>query len=158
MALDASDLIGSPQVAGTLVNPRGMFHKQLTKSSSGIAAGPAGGLSGPLAGLFLKKGMERERVEAAQSTAPDFGGHGYLALSAEEVVLLATKKGLMSAKPAAVLARVPRREIAGVTLGDGMAPGLTLLFDDGQAWSFDVTPATKKSAKALVEALASADG
>jgi hypothetical protein len=103
--------------------------------------------------MFLKKGMDRERVEAAASTAPDFGGHGYLALTAEEIVLLSTKKGLMSAKPAAVLARAPRAEIAGVTLGDGIAPGLSLLFDDGQAWSFDVTPATKKSAKALVEAL-----
>jgi hypothetical protein len=106
--------------------------------------------------VFLKEGMDRERVEAAASTAPDFGGHGYLALTADEIVLLTTKKGMMSAKPAAVLARVPRAEIAGVTLGDGMAPGLTLLFDDGQAWSFDVTPATKKSAKSLVDELSSA--
>jgi hypothetical protein len=151
MALDASDIIGTQQLAGTLVNPRGMFHKAVAGSSV-----VGGALSGPLAGLYLKKDIARERVEAAESTAPDFGGHGYLALTADEVVLLTTKKGLMSAKPAEVLARVPRSQIAGVTLGDGMAPGLTLLFDDGQAWSFDVTPATKKSAKALVDALASA--
>jgi hypothetical protein len=145
--------MGAPQLAGTLVNPRGMFHKQMTQANPALG----GGLSGPLAGMFLKKNIERERVEAASSTAPDFGGHGYLALTANEIVLLTTKKGLMSAKPAAVLARVPRAEIAGVTLGDGIAPGLALLFDDGQAWSFDITPATKKGAKALVEVLA-ADG
>jgi hypothetical protein len=152
MALDASDVIGSPQLVGTLVNPRGMFHKQMTQSSAALGWGA----SGPLAGMFLKKDINRERVEAAASTAPDFGGHGYLALTDSEVVLLSTKKGLMSAKPAAVLARVPRSDIAGVTLGDGIAPGLTLLFDDGQAWSFDITPATKKGAKALVDALSAA--
>jgi hypothetical protein len=152
MALDASEVIGSPQLAGTLVNPRGSFHKNLTQINP--AAG--GVLAGPLAGVFLKNNIDRERVEAAESTAPDFGGHGYIALTADEVVLLSTKKGLMSAKPAAVLARMPRSEIAGVTLGDGMAPGLTLLFDNGQAWSFDITPATKKGAKALVDVLSAA--
>jgi hypothetical protein len=154
MALDASPLIGSQQIAGTLVNPRGSFHKAMTQSNAALGWG----LSGPVAGMFLKKGMERERVEAAESTTPAFGGHGYLALSADEIVLLATKKGVMSAKPASVLARAPRAEIAGVTLGDGMAPGLSLLFDNGQAWSFDITPATKKGAKALVDVLAAAGG
>jgi hypothetical protein len=152
MALDASDILGTQQLAGTLVNRRGSFHKTLTQSNAALGAG----LSGPVAGLFLKKDIAREAVEAAASTAPDFGGHGYLALTADEIVLLSTKKGLMSAKPAAVLARVPRAEIAGVTLGDGMAPGLSLLFDDGQAWSFDITPATKKGAKVLVDVLSAA--
>ncbi|HEX3825006.1 MAG TPA: hypothetical protein VHV79_11135 [Mycobacteriales bacterium] len=152
MALDASEVLGSQQLAGTLVNPRGMLHKVMTQSNAALGWG----VSGPLAGMFLKKNIDRERVEAAASTAPDFGDHGYLALTADEIVLLTTKKGLMSAKPAAVLARVPRVDIAGVTLGDGMGPGLSLLFDDGQAWSFDVTPATKKGAKALVDALSAA--
>jgi hypothetical protein len=58
------------------------------------------------------------------------------------VVLDATD--VIGVKPAAVLARVPRAEIAGVTLGGGISPGLSLLFDDGQAWSFDVTPVTKE--------------
>jgi hypothetical protein len=152
MALDASDVLGIQQVAGTLVNPRGSFHKAMAKSNPGFG----GGLSGPVAGMFLKKNIARERVEAAESTVPDFGHNGYLALTADEIVLLTTKKGLMSAKPAAVLARAPRAEIAGVTLGDGIAPGLSLLFDDGQAWSFDITPATKKGAKALVDVLSAA--
>jgi hypothetical protein len=152
VALDATDVIGAQQLVGTLINPRGSFHKQMARSNPGFG----GGLSGPVAGMFLKKGMDRERVEAAASTAPTFGGHGYLALTADEIVLCSTKKGLMSAKPEAVLARVPRVEIAGVTLGDGISPGLSLLFDDGQAWSFDVTPATKKSAKALVDVLSAA--
>jgi hypothetical protein len=153
VASDASSIIKSKQLAGTLVNPRGFFHKALTQSNAALGAG----LSGPLAGVFLKKNMAREKVEAAASTAPDFGGHGYLALSADELVLLATKAGLFSAKPHAVLARVPRKDIVGATLGDGMAPGLSLLFESGEAWSFDVPPATKKQAKALIDVLADGD-
>lgn len=152
MASDASSLIGSKQLAGTQVSPRGSFHKTMTHSNAALG----GGVSGPLAGLFLKKNMEREQLERVASTAPDFGGHGYLALSTDELVLLTTKAGLLSAKPHAVLARVPRGEIAGASLGDGMSPGLTLLFDNGSAWSFDVPPTTKKHAKALVDTLAAA--
>jgi hypothetical protein len=149
MALDASDLLGAKQLAGTPVNPRRMLPGQMTRSSR--ATGEES--DGPLAGMFFKKNIDREHVEAAAPTTPDFGGHGFLALTADDIALLTIKQGLLTAKPAVVLARVPRADIAGVTLGAGMTPALSMLFDDGQAWWFELTRRTKYGAKIFLDVL-----
>jgi hypothetical protein len=150
MAIDASAVLGSQQLAGTPVYPRGAVHRRTPQPS------PATGQGSTLASAFLKKNVDRQLVESTLSTTPAFRGPGFLALTADEIVLLTIKQGLLTAKPSAVLAKVPRAAVAGATLGVGMTPVLSLLFDNGQAWSFGITRREKYYAKTFVEALSEA--
>jgi hypothetical protein len=149
MAIDASPLLGTHQLAGAVVYLRGADHHQRAQPLT--STGP--GSSGALASAFLKDNIDRQHVECAVPTTPAFGGPGFLALTTDDVVLLTIRQGLLTAKPSAVLAKVPRAHVAGATLGVGMTPVLSLLFDNGQAWSFDITRKATYYAKTFVEAL-----
>jgi hypothetical protein len=150
MAIDASNLLGTHQLAGAVVYLRGADNHHRAQPLP--AAGE--GTSGLLASAFLKNNVDREHVELAVPTTPAFRGPGFLAMTAADVVLLTVKQGLLTAKPSAVLAKVPRADVAGATLRVGITPVLSLLFDNGQAWSFDITRKAKYYAKGFVEALA----
>jgi hypothetical protein len=152
MALDASETLGSPQLAGVKVNPRG-FSKSL---SGNMAGASVGGLVG--AGISAAKGMkaDKEKAEfAAESVAPKFGKMALLVATAEEVALVELKPKLVSVSCGEVLARVPRSDVASVELGGGklQSDPLTLTFTNGGAWELEVSKAVKKSGKAFVEVL-----
>jgi hypothetical protein len=146
MAGDASAALGAPEIAGTLVNPKGYVKRAITRTAGGEVAGLVGATAAALAAR-----------DKAVSDLPDFGRVGYLAVSAGEVALVKTKYGWKMTPTDEALARAPRSELESVEWDEGrLVSHLTLNFAGGQSWAFDVPKSDKKTARAVVEALQSA--
>jgi hypothetical protein len=146
MAPDASAAVGAPEIAGTLVNPKGYAKKAIARTAGREVAGLVGSTAAALAA----------RAKSV-SDLPDFGRVGYLAVSAGEIVLVKTRYGWKMTPTDEALARAPRSALAAVDWDEGkLISHLTLSFNDGQAWAFDVPKSDKKTARAVVEALRSA--
>jgi hypothetical protein len=143
MAADGSAALGAPELAGTLVNPKGYAKKTVARVAGGELAGLAGSTA---AGLLAR---DRQVPDL-----PAFGRVGYVAVSAGEVALIKTKTGWKMTPTDTVLARAPRSELASVELEEGrMISHLRLHFDDGQLWEFDIPRSDKKTARTVVAAL-----
>ena len=129
MAPDAGKVLGSPQVAGTFVSPRG-HTKNMTARVAGVSA-----YEGP--------------------GAPDFGDIGYVALTAEHVAIVKGKHGLFKPKVGdEVIAGAPRSEITGAELDGGvLKAAMRFRFTDGSSWEFEVPKIYRKTAEQVVRAL-----
>jgi hypothetical protein len=136
MALDASQVLGSTQLAGVKVNPRGM-----AKRVGGAVAGqlPARIVYGP--------------SDQTTSESPRFGRLAYLAVTDDELALIRLKSGLVTVKLDEVIVRIPRSDVASAELGSGVASPLTITFGNGDSWRLEVPPPNKKHAQAVVHAL-----
>ena len=146
MADDASGALGAPEIAGSLVNPKG-FTKKVTAATAGSQLGGAIGsvAAGAIAG----------RTSTARAEMPSFGRVGYVAVSENEIALVKTKTGAFKMKITdEVLARAPRSEVASVELDQGkLLSHLKIEFADGVVWEFDVPKAAKKTAQGVTRAL-----
>lgn len=148
MAQDASQALGAPELAGTLVNPKGLT-KKMTAS---VAGGVVGGAVGSFAAQMATGGGT---PYAGAPEVPSFGRVGYVAVSENEVALVKTKTGLLKMKVSdEVLARVPRAEIESVDLDKGtLLSHLKIAFTNGVSWEFDIPKQAKKTAERVVETL-----
>jgi hypothetical protein len=146
MANDASQALGAPEVAGTLVSPRGLTKKM----SMGTAGAQVGGLVGSLASTALTS-----KSSKATPDMPSFGRSGYLAASETELILTRTSQlGWMPHPKGDALVRVPRGEVQSVDLEKGkVLSHLKLTFADGNAWQFEIPRATRKAAEEFTTAL-----
>ena len=145
MADKVSKALGAPEIAGTLVNPKGYAKKAVARVAGREAAGFVGSVAAGLAA--------RDRAEGAPDL-PDFGRVGYVAVSRADVALLKTKYGWKMTPTEDVLARASRSELASVELDEGkMVSHLRLTFANGRVWEFDVPRSDKKTARAVVAAL-----
>lgn len=146
MANDASEALGAPEVAGTLVSPRGLTKKM----SMGTAGSQVGGLVGSLAASALTS-----KTSKATPDMPSFGRSGYLAASETELIL--TKTSQLGWKPHTkgdALVRVPRGEVQSVDLEKGkVLSQLKLTFADGNTWQFEIPRANRKGAEEFTTAL-----
>lgn len=138
MATDASAILGAPQIAGSFVNPRG-FARQVT-------AGVAGGVVGRA--IASKTGP-------SQGDVPNFGRVAFVAATGDEVAIIKTKSGLIKMKLTdQVLARRSRADIQAIEMKRGaLLSNLSIQFNDGGIWNFDVPKANQKSAVELVQQL-----
>jgi hypothetical protein len=132
---DASTALGAPEVAGAWVNRRGMGKRTV----DAVGFGQFGGGERPTAGT------------------PNFGGFGYLALSATDLVVVKGKKGLVGLKMSDdVVAKVPRTDVASVKLGEGkITAPMTITFGDGGQWDLEVARAHRGAAERVVAELGS---
>jgi hypothetical protein len=148
MGLDASKVLGSPQIAGARVNPKGFAKKTITRSAASHA-GVVGAAVNARAGY---KAQQEQAEAAAQSDTPRFK-LAYIAVTADELALIRLKAGLASTKIDEVLMRVPRSEVASVELGGGFSSALTVELRDGSTWLLEVPKVSKKDAERLVAEL-----
>jgi len=147
MADKVANALGAPELAGTLVNPKGYAKKAVARVAGREVAGFVGSVAAGLAVGDRGKGVP---------DLPDFGRVGYVAVSETDVAVLKTKMGWKMTPTEEVLARAPRSELASVEFDEGkMVSHLTLQFANGRLWHFDVPRSDKKTAKAVVAALAS---
>jgi len=157
MAHDASEVLGSTQLAGVKVNPRG-FGKSPGANFSGMYAGAVGAVISATAAGRAKK---QEAEAAAVSKAPDFGRLAYLAVTADELALVELKlKGQVGLELKQVIARIPRSELASAELGGGQtifSPPLTITFKSGDKWLLEVPRPSKKQARQVVAVLTNED-
>ena len=141
--------LGAPEVAGTMVNPRGMTRKMTLRTAGSEVAGVVGSLAATGA---------TGDVYSGAPDVPNFGRVGYLAASASEVALIKTRSGAFKMHVTdEVLARVPRVELEAVELDEGrILSHLRLRFVNGVLWEFDIPKVGKKSAKEFVAAVGGA--
>jgi hypothetical protein len=143
---DASQVLGSPEVAGTFLNPKGTLKKKATASAGRAVGGLVGAVGSNLAQSHQKQ----------EGTTPDFGQVGYLAVTADELALVRGKIGAIKPKIRdEVLARRPRSDVQSVELEGGklIKADLTIQFADGGAWEFEVPKVYRKTADRLVQEL-----
>ena len=136
MAFDASQVLGSPQLAGVKVNPRGMSKRVAGNVVGRLPARVVYGSGGP-----------------TTSEAPNFGRLAYLAVTDSELALIKLKSGLVRSKLDEVIVRVPRSDVVSAELGSGIVTPLTVTFSNGDTWQLEVPPPNKKHAQAVVHAL-----
>jgi hypothetical protein len=149
MADKVANALGAPELAGTLVNPKGYAKKAVARVAGREVAGFVGSVAAGLAAGGAGKGAP---------DLPDFGRVGYVAVSETDVALLKTKLGWKMTPTEEVLARAPRSELASIDFDEGkMVSHLTLQFGNGRLWRFDVPRSDKKTAKAVVAALEGGD-
>jgi len=144
---DAADVLGAPEVAGAWVNRRG----KAKRTMSTVAGAEIGGAVGSVVGAGISQGSPRPTAET-----PDFGGFAYLALSADELVLVKGKQGLVKLKMTdEVVAKVPRSDVTSIEAGEGkIAAPLTITFSDGGQWDLEVARAHRSAAEQVVAELA----
>jgi hypothetical protein len=146
MSNDASEALGGPELAGTLVNPKGLT-KKMTAS---VAAREVGGIAGSMAQSVAMGSLYEGAPEV-----PQFGRVGYVAVTDTEIALVKTKAGALKMKVTdEVLARVPRDQIKSAEMDQGrLLSHLRIVFENGRTWEFDVPKMGKKTAQAVIRAL-----
>jgi hypothetical protein len=143
MADKVSNALGAPEIAGTLVNPKGYAKKTVARVAGREAAGLVGSV---VAGLAAG--------DPGAPDLPDFGRVGYVAVGESDVVVLKTKTGWKMTPTEEVIAKAARSELASVDWDEGkMVSHLSLQFANGHVWHFDVPRSDKKTARAVVAAL-----
>jgi hypothetical protein len=148
--VDASQILGSPQIAGLLVDRKG--YGASAYRSAGYAAGPLGPGIAPalqrLTGKGRRKGEESLREVVFDTPSP---GAGLLALTDQELALVAGR-GYCK-----VVGRVPRSEIVSAArLGRGFpnpTSALVIVFANGHGWYFEVRWNRGGAAKKLLPLL-----
>ena len=146
MADDASAALGAPQVAGTLVNPKGLTKKVTASVAGGQVAGAVGNLAASMA---------TGPAYAGAPDVPEFGRVAFVAASDSEIALVKTKSGALKMKVTdEVLARVPRTAISGVEFdGGALLSHLTISFDNDVLWELDIPKLNKRTAEGVVREL-----
>jgi hypothetical protein len=149
MGIDASPLLGTTQIAGTKVNPRG--------TTAAIAGRTAAG--GVVASEMFRRSSKKQQTDAMGST-PDFGRFGFLAVTADELVLIrmtppTNKSGT---KLDAVLVRASRDQVASVSLRKSafLASPITITFVSGDHWLVEAPRPCRRTANGVVQAMSKA--
>ena len=91
MSAEAARALGAPEIAGALVNPKGMTKKMTAKVAGQVVGGVAGSLA-----VGLRTGGSYDGVP----DVPDFGRVGYVTCSESEIALLRTKRMTVVTRPA----------------------------------------------------------
>ena len=145
MASDASAALGAPEIAGAIVQRKGLTKKLAFEGGGRTVGGLVGGVVASAAPSLAGGGV---------AEVPDFGRAAYLAVTESELALVKIK-GAFKAKPSdEVLARVARTEIGAVEFDRGIVLSqLRIAFTNGMAWEFEVPKVGRKAAENVVRAL-----
>jgi hypothetical protein len=146
MADAVEKALGAPEIAGTLVNPRGLMKKSVARVAGREVAGLAGSIAASIA--------TRDKEKGAATELPSFGRVGYIAVSETEVAVLKTRTGWKMHPTDEVLGRALKSDLSSVDFDEGrMVSHLDLHFANGTVWQFDIPRSDRKTAKAVVAAL-----
>jgi len=141
MGHNASELLGSSQVAGVTVEAVG------SASRTALTPGPTDAVLGR--GIAAK--IVDPKGDRAQT--PRFGV-GFLAVTNTELALIGLKSGAFTLKLGGVIARVSRTEVASAELHGGTATGLlTITFHSGNTWQVEVAKVHHRATRKVVAAL-----
>jgi hypothetical protein len=142
MAIDVSQVLGSPQIAAARVTPRGSAWRQVSRQSFS----PLAFVVAPLVAKFVLG--PKPPLGGAQT--PRFGV-AILAVTSTELVLVG--RTTSRAAPAA-LARVPLAEVETFDLKHArIVWPLTITFHNGDSWLLEVPRFAKKAATAVAAAV-----
>jgi hypothetical protein len=132
MGKDASRALGARELAGSIVNARTFVRKLTAGSMEPVAAAASEGAP----------------------ELPHFGRVGYLAVTADEIVIVATKNAALWTRIGdRVLARARRSAITAVELDAGLLSHLTIEFDNEVSWEFDIPRLNRGTTEGVVREL-----
>ena len=159
MAHDASQLLGSPQLAGVIVSARGAGIKAAAGTNTGIAAaGAAGAVASAIVNATFRGKANKNAAQAAVSTAPELGRWAFLAVTDDELALgdlVSKRSGRLALGD--VIARIPRAEVASGEVGSARTAfplPLTISFSAGDTWLLEAPRWARKQAGKVVGLLA----
>jgi hypothetical protein len=146
VALDASRVLGSPQLAAAKVWPRGQAWRAAVRVNYSADAV----LLAPLVAWL----MFGPRPDSSPAQTPRFGRVALLAVTRDELALISLK----ARAPAGVIARVPLGQVKAFDLGHarGVWP-LTITFGNGDNWRLEIPRFNKKAAGAVALAVSGHD-
>jgi hypothetical protein len=164
--IDASEVLGSRQLAGVRVSPVGLF-RRIEANTQG-AAGPVL-VSGTLVIAIADKiggeraGGSREADAEVSARTPTFGDWGFLAVTESDLGLFTTQPPKMAGRRlGSIVVRASRSTVVSADLAGGWrhptmyvlssAP-LRISFSDGTAWAVEVSRFYRRQAKSVVRAL-----
>jgi hypothetical protein len=138
-------VLGSAEVAGTFLSPKGLTRKMATQSAGRVVGGLVGSVAANVA---------TSRQKSDEGT-PAFGQIGYLAVTETEVAIVRGKRGAFKPKIGdEVVGRMPRSDVQAVHYEKGALKGeLKIDFADGAAWEFEIPKVYKKTTETVVAAL-----
>jgi hypothetical protein len=144
MALDASLVLGSPQLAATKVWHRGTAWRitaRVNYSANAVLLAP-----------LVARMMYGPRPDASPAQTPRLGGIAALLAVTEDELVLIRLKGRST--PAGVIARIPLGEVTTFDLehARGVWP-LTITFRDGDTWRLEIPRFNKKAASTVSAAV-----
>jgi hypothetical protein len=154
LAVDASAVLGKPEVAGAQVSPLGTYKATITKVRAGNVQLVEGALFWR---RFLRKKLAAEQAEAAAARTPSYGTRGYLALTADDLVLVGVDASVR-VKLTEPLVTISRTQVASAEIGKagvmlGSLP-LRITLTNGDEWVFEVPRVVRRKGKQLVAELA----
>jgi hypothetical protein len=154
VALDASAVLGKPEIAGAQVSPLGTYKATITKVRAGNVQLVEGALFWR---RLLRKKLAAERGEAAAAQTPSYGNRGYLALTDDDLVLVGVDASVR-VKLTQPLVSIPRTQVASAKIGKagvmlGSLP-LRIALTNGDEWVFEVPRVIRRKGKQLVAELA----
>jgi len=139
MAYDTTELLGTKQLAGAVVLPRGQAWQH------GVTGA---GLAGEAIAFAARKSAAKK-----PSQTPQVGRSTYLAVTDSEVALL-TPRSKSPGRLGEVVARVPRTELASARLSAGfLRTNVTIGFNDGGTWEFEQSPLLRPALVKIIRAL-----
>ncbi len=169
-AAEISSVLRAPQVAGTFVSPKG----QTKRTVIGVAGGEVGGVFGWIGKTIgslvtdlvhegLSKRRARKNHEGQASPATDEGAPplppldtgGYVAISADEVVIIQVHPHLRKVKIGPeVVGHIARSAVASAELDRGRRVSVLRIGFVGGGWSeFEVARLDRDTAEQVVHAL-----
>jgi hypothetical protein len=141
---NAEKHIDLPIVGYCLVMPRGGAKGILRSAVAAEVGGSA---------ARATSDMVAARPDSSSPLEPGTASVGMLAVTADEVVLLNGRRGMVKPVATGLAGRGPR-SVAAVELGSGkLTAPLRVAWQDGSAWEVDVPRGEAKRARALVEQL-----
>lgn len=142
---NAENHISEPVVGSCLVTPRSSAKAAIVGAVAGAAGSAVRAASDTVAS---------HADRAASPLAPGTASVGLLALTADDVVLLDGRRGMIGTVATGVAGRAPRRDLVGAEIGAGrLTAPLRLSWGDGSAWELSVPRSDVKKARALVDQL-----
>jgi hypothetical protein len=137
--------VAEPLEASVIVMPKGASKTIIARGAAGEIAGSAAPAAVDTAAAHGKSGPP---LEAGTTSL------GILALTADDVVLLNGRRGMVKPVATGLADRRPRGGLADVELGSGkLTAPLNLRWADGSTWTVDVPRGEAKRARTLVERL-----
>jgi hypothetical protein len=154
LALDASAVLGKPEVVGAQVSPLGTYKATVTKVRTGNVQLVEGALFWRRA---LRRKLAAEQAEAAAAQTPSYGSRGYLALTDEDLVIVGVDASVR-VKLTEPLTTISRTQVASAALGKagvilGSLP-LRITLTNGDEWAFEVPRLVRRKARRIVAELA----
>ncbi|HLM08477.1 MAG TPA: hypothetical protein VK307_02120 [Thermoleophilaceae bacterium] len=142
----ADQHIAEPIVGSCLVAPKG--------GAKGVMASAVAGELGGSAARAASDQIASTRHRDASPLEPGTTSIGLLALTADDVVLLNGRRGMVKPVATGLAGRAPRRSLVAAELGKGaLTAPLRLSFQDGSSWELAVPRAEGKRARALIDEL-----